>query len=122
MYVVDWTPMQNHNLNVSGGSESINYDLGLGYTGQTGVLKVNPDQWDRYNVNLTLNSKVNDWLDVRWNIMWSRTDHQTPYNFYSATYDYWNYLYRWPATYPFGTYERSEERRVGKEKRCKMIR
>ncbi|HLR90037.1 MAG TPA: TonB-dependent receptor [Balneolaceae bacterium] len=105
MYVEDWTPMQNHNLNVSGGSESINYDLGLGYTGQTGVLKVNPDQWDRYNVNLTLNSKVNDWLDVRWNIMWSRTDHQTPYNFYSATYDYWYYLYRWPATYPFGTYE-----------------
>src|SRR5690625_7713311 len=37
--------------------------------------------------------------------MWSRTDHQTPYNFYSATYDYWYYLYRWPATYPFGTYE-----------------
>src|SRR5690625_2083013 len=88
MYVEDWTPMQNHNLNVSGGSESINYDLGLGYAGQTGVLKVNPDQCDRYNVNLTLNSKVKDWLDVRWNIMWSRTDHQTPYNFYSATYDY----------------------------------
>lgn len=105
MYLKDWTPMQKHDLNISGGSERISYNLGVGYTGQTGVLKVNPDSWDRYNVNLSLNSDVNNWLDARGNIMWSRTDLSTPYNFYSATYDYWYYLYRWPATYPYGTYE-----------------
>ena len=100
-----WTPMQKHNLSVSGGSESISYNLGLGYLGQSGVLEANTDQWKRYNVDLGVESTVNSWLDVRGKFIFSRTDKTEPYTNNSATYDKWYYLYRWPRTYPYGTYE-----------------
>ncbi|MCL6523370.1 MAG: TonB-dependent receptor [Thermoflavifilum sp.] len=42
--------IQDHHLNLSGGSESINYDLGLSYFNQTGI-QVGPQKYDRYTMN-----------------------------------------------------------------------
>lgn len=105
MYMKKWTPQQTHNLTFSGGGEKTNYYLGLGYLGQDGVLKVNPDKFDRYNVTLGINSSVTNWLDVRGKVLLSNTLTTYPFIFSSATYDPWYYLLRWPKTYPYGTYE-----------------
>ncbi|GAB3823844.1 hypothetical protein GCM10028895_31320 [Pontibacter rugosus] len=105
MYLKEWTPQQKHDISVSGGSEKTNYYLGVGYLGQEGVLKVNPDQFDRYNLNLGVNTSVTDWLDVRAKVLYSNSINSTPFVFNSATYDPWYYLYRWPAMFPYGTYE-----------------
>src|SRR5699024_4797700 len=35
----------------------------------------------------------------------SQTNHLQPYANTRGTYDSWYYLYRWPITYPYGTYE-----------------
>ncbi|CAL1517191.1 TonB-dependent receptor [Chitinophaga sp. MM2321] len=105
MYMRDWSPQQKHDINVSGGSASTSYNLGLGYLGQKGVIKVNPDKYTRYNLNLGINSTVNKWLDIRGKVLISNSENVSPFNFGSATYSPWFYLYRWPATYPYGTYE-----------------
>ncbi|HLR32780.1 MAG TPA: SusC/RagA family TonB-linked outer membrane protein, partial [Fodinibius sp.] len=105
MFMKDWTPMQKHNLSVSGGSETTNYNIGLGYLDQSGVMISNTDEWKRYNVDIGLQSTVNDWFEARGKLNFSRINHNQPYTFSSGTYDTWYYLYRWPRTYPYGTYE-----------------
>src|SRR5699024_1046690 len=105
MYMKDWTPMQKHNLNVSGGSESTSYNINLGYLDQSGVMTINTDEWKRYNVDMALNTTVNSWLEARGKLMYSQTNHLQPYANTRGTYDSWYYLYRWPITYPYGTYE-----------------
>ncbi|MGO3305337.1 MAG: TonB-dependent receptor plug domain-containing protein, partial [Sphingobacterium sp.] len=55
MFIKDLTPQQNHNLNITGGSDKINYNAGFGMVSQKGVLKVNEDKYSRYNFNLGVN-------------------------------------------------------------------
>ena len=60
----DWPSMvtqngsqQNHYLAVSGGSESINYHIGVGYNGEKGIYK--GDKSDRINFKGSLDVKLN---------------------------------------------------------------
>ena len=105
MYMNKWTPQQKHDISVSGGSEKTNYYVGLGYLAQEGVLKVNPDEFNRYNVNLGVNTSITDWFDARAKVLYTKSEFTRPFYFSSETYDPWYYLYRWPAVYPYGTYE-----------------
>ena len=105
MFMKEWTPQQKHDLAVSGGTEKTNYRLGLGYLGQDGVLKVNPDQFNRYSLNLNVSTEVTDWMEARGKVIYSKTNFTRPFYFSSETYDPWYYLYRWPIVYPYGTYE-----------------
>lgn len=105
LFMEEWAPQQKHDISVSGGSEKSSYYLGMGYLGQQGVLKVNPDEFNRYNLNLSVNTSVTDWLDTRAKVLYSNTLTTSPFYFSSATYDPWYYMTRWPAVYPYGTYE-----------------
>lgn len=105
MYMKDWTLQQRHNLGVSGGSEKTSYNMNVGYMGQDGILKVNPDKFNRYNLTLSVNTAATDWLDLRGKLIYSKTQFETPFIFSAAQYGPWYYLYRWPAIYPYGTYE-----------------
>jgi TonB-linked SusC/RagA family outer membrane protein len=95
---------QQHNLSVNGSTGKTNYHLGLGYMGDRGVLKVNPDHYNRYSATFKTESEVNDWLKVRSQLMFARTTLETPFQYSSATYDPLYYIYRWPVIYPYGTY------------------
>lgn len=99
------TPMQTHNLTISGSGAKTAYNLNLGYLNQGGVLKVNPDKFERYNINLGVTSNVTKWLTARSKIILSKGTKTRPFYFSSETYDPWYYLYRWQKIYPYGTYE-----------------
>lgn len=103
MYMKDFAPQQKHNVNLNGGSSTISYNLGLGYLNQGGVLKVNPDKFERYNVNASINAKINKFISARSKILYSNTLKTTPYSVNGDTYDPWFYLYRWQRVYPYGT-------------------
>lgn len=105
LYTKKWSPQQNHNLSFSGGSEKLNFNLGLGLLSQRGALKVNEDRFDRYSVNLGVNSKVNRNVDIRGRVMLTLSDTETPFSYGGATYDPLYYLTRWPSFYPYGTLE-----------------
>lgn len=105
MYMKAWTLQQRHDLNISGGSEKTSYTLGIGYLGQNGMLKANPDEFKRNNVTLGVQTTVNKWLDVRGKLLYTNTVFRTPFSFTPDHYNPWYYLYRWPAVYPYGTYE-----------------
>jgi TonB-linked SusC/RagA family outer membrane protein len=105
MYLRDWAPQQTHNLSISGSNAKTGYTLGLGYLNQQGVLKMNPDKFERFNINLGLNSSVTNWLDARTKIILSKAIRTRPYYYSSDTYDPWYYLTRWQSFYPYGTYQ-----------------
>lgn len=110
MYLRDFTPQQKHNISVSGGGEKTSYNLGLGYVGQSGVIKVNPDEYKRYNVSLSVTSTVNEWLDVSSKIMVASSLTTRPFFRLNnslddaAGVDAWFNFYRYPETFPYGTY------------------
>ena len=105
MYVSDYSFSQQHNLNVSGQAGKTNYYIGLGYAGQNGVVKVNPDSYKRYSINTSIETEVFKWLKVRAKMLYTRTNLAEPFNFNTASYDALYYLYRWPAIMPYGTYQ-----------------
>ena len=105
MFLRDWTPQQKHNLSISGGSDKTTYNIGMGYLDQNGVIKVNPDDYKRYTFNANVNTQIRDWWSVRANVMFSRSQKKEPYKYTSGYTDLWYYLLRWPAFYPYGTYE-----------------
>jgi len=111
-YMRNFTPQQKHDISVSGGSEKTNYNLGIGYLAQQGVLKINPDDFNRYNLNLGIGTSVTDWLDVRSKVLYSNSTVTQPFQFSGDNYDPWFYLYRWPAWFPYGTYEGRRFRNV----------
>lgn len=104
MYMKDWSPQQKHDVNISGGSDKTSYNLGLGYLGQDGILKVKPDKFNRYNVSLGVNSSITDWFDARGKVILSNTITTKPFSFSADTYGPWYYLFRWQKTFPYGTY------------------
>jgi TonB-linked SusC/RagA family outer membrane protein len=95
---------QQHNLSVMGKSGNTSYHLGIGYMGDRGILKANPDHYDRYSTTFKTETEVSKWLKVRSQLMFSRTNLESPFIYSSATYDPLYYIYRWPAIYPYGTY------------------
>jgi TonB-linked SusC/RagA family outer membrane protein len=103
MYIQDGFAQQ-HNLSVSGTSGKTNYHLGLGYMGDRGILKANPDHYNRYNASFRTETEVTNWLKVRSQLMFSRTDLESPFTYSSSTFDPLYYIYRWPVVYPYGTY------------------
>jgi TonB-linked SusC/RagA family outer membrane protein len=105
LYIKDYSPSQQHNISVSGSTGKTNIYMGLGYMNQGGVVKVKPDKFDRYSINLNMDTKVSDWLTVRGKFLYSRTDLKTPFQYSSTTYDPLYYLYRWPSIMPYGTYQ-----------------
>lgn len=62
-------PIQKHDIQISGGSEKMKYFAGLGYFGQDGLFeRVN---YNRYNFNLSLDSKVTNTTNVSFSFIGS---------------------------------------------------
>jgi len=102
MFMRDRTPQQNHSLNIAGGSEKVSYNAGFGLLSQTGVLRDNPDKYNRYNFNLGLDADLNDWLAGYAKVLYSTSDVSKPYSF-NGQYEPMFYMYRWPRNFPYGT-------------------
>lgn len=103
MFMKDFTPQQNHNLNITGGSETVNYNAGFGLVSQSGILSANPDRYNRYNFNLGVNADINDWLTGFAKVLYSASDVTKPYSFNGDVYEPIFYMYRWPRNFPYGT-------------------
>lgn len=109
-YIKDWSPQQNHSLSVNGGNGKTNYNIALGYLSQNGMMKVNSDDYTRYNANISLNSELNKYVSVRTGVMFTRSDYDKPFNYAADLYDPMYYLYRWQPMMPYGTFEGKEFR------------
>ena len=94
-------PTQTHNLNVAGSKGNTNFNISLGFLDQSGMMKTtNYDKYSRYNANVRVSTKINDWLTVRAGLMYSKSQKSWAYATNSTTADIWYYVFRWGPTYP----------------------
>lgn len=96
----DWTPQQNHNLQITGGTERISFALSGAYQYQEGILKIKPEKLNKYNFSLSLTGKVNDVLTVDTRVNMRQYDFKYPYSYQDPYY----YMWRWGAYFPYGQY------------------
>jgi len=54
----EYAPQQQHNINLSGGSENVNYFVNLGYANQEGFWKSGDLDYNRYNLRTNIEAKV----------------------------------------------------------------
>jgi TonB-linked SusC/RagA family outer membrane protein len=69
-----------HAINVSGGTEKVNFMISGRYYHQDGVFRYNSDDFNRYNLRFKGSVKVNDWLTI------------------SNNSDFSSYRYKYPLT------------------------
>lgn len=97
----EWIPQQNHNIQFSGGTDRISFYVSGAYNYQEGVLKVNTDKINRFNMTTGITAKITDWLDLDAKIMTRQYTYDYPYTGYMDPY---YTMWRWGAYMPYGSY------------------
>lgn len=64
-------PIQNYNLDVSGGGSRVTYSLGANYFSQKGILDMK-NEYDRYNFRTRIDFNATNWLKLGSNFIWSQ--------------------------------------------------
>ena len=54
----------SHNVDISGKTEKVNYYFSAGYNFTDGMLKYNPDKFNRYNLRSKLDFKITDFWSI----------------------------------------------------------
>ena len=73
----DQHPTTQHQLSISGGNKDVRYYISGSYDRQVGVVKVNPDVFQKYNLRAKLDFNINKHLKMTNNT-----------SFYQSTYDW----------------------------------
>lgn len=63
-------PIQNHSVNVSGGSQQATYSIGTNYFFQEGILDMK-NSYERFNLRSKIDYRANDWLTIGGNAILS---------------------------------------------------
>ena len=98
-------PGQQHNIRVSGGSENIAYYVSAGYSKEGGIMRVHPDQVQKYNISTGVTAHVTKWWDLNVRMLYRNFEYDYPFGYYGATQNYFYYMWRWGAYWPYGTYQ-----------------
>ena len=96
---------QTHNLSVAGNTGKTNYNIGLGYSQTESTLKAaKQNDIDRYNLNLSSNTQVKDWLNIGTKVMYVEKKYTYPYGYEASngTMGLLYYTMRFPTFFPFG--------------------
>lgn len=97
VFLKDWSPSQQHNVSLSGGSEKITYYLGLGYNQKNGLYNYFHDQYKRYNSRANITADVNKWLSLSFKTSYSQENITSPYAGADIGY---NWFHQIPRRYP----------------------
>lgn len=64
--------IQNHNFDITGGSQNATYSVGTNYFFQNGILKTK-NEYERFNLRSKIDFKATDWLTVGGNFIFSNS-------------------------------------------------
>ena len=74
----EWAPQKRHNLQVSGGTETVKYMASLGYVFQDAIYKNSATNYSQFNLRTNLDIKVNEYIKVNLGIMGRREQRRFP--------------------------------------------
>ncbi len=84
-----WSPLNNHNLNLRGGSDNALYFVSAGYMDQGAGFKTGDYGFERLNINSNLDLKINKSLKIDINLGWRREVRE------ENPVEGWNRVYNW---------------------------
>ena len=104
----DQNPVQQHNISLSGGNKSIKYFVSGGYDRQTGMIKTEPDVFNKFNLRSKIEFDINKYMKFSNNTSF----YSSTYSFLGAdgdvqnaiTYSSAHALPIFPMQYPDGSY------------------
>lgn len=73
-----WSPQARHNLQISGGSESVKYMASMGYVNQDAYYKNSATRYQQYSLRINLDAKVNKYINTNIGLMTRREDRRFP--------------------------------------------
>lgn len=73
-----WAPQSRHNLQISGGTESVRYMASLGYVFQDAIYKNSATKYQQYNLRVNVDAKVNEYISTNLGVMVRREDRRYP--------------------------------------------
>lgn len=79
--ITDYAPQQKYDLSISGGSDNASYYVSLGALNKDGYLKNKEknEMFQRYNVLMKADFKVNNWLSLDEKIVFNKQDSDKPH-------------------------------------------
>ncbi len=84
--ILQVAPQTSHSFDINGGTEKARFALGTNYFYQDGILKMK-NEYERLNLKAKLDVKVNNWLTVGGNVIYSNASKFSPQN------SVWNQAY-----------------------------
>jgi TonB-linked SusC/RagA family outer membrane protein len=80
-------PITSHNIEISGGTETVKYYGSVGYQYQEGMWKDNDTKNNRFNFSLNLDAKVTKTTNINLGITGRKQDRAYPYTGYSRLWE-----------------------------------
>ena len=74
----DVKPTTSHTISLSGATKHMNYLVSGGYNYEQGMIKSNPDKYNRYNLRVKLGFDVNDYIKVGNNFSYFNSSYAYP--------------------------------------------
>lgn len=73
----DQHPVQKHSVSISGGNKTVKYFLSGSYDKKVGIIKQNPDVYQKYNLRSKIDFNINKWFKMSNNT-----------SYFASSYDY----------------------------------
>lgn len=86
-YYKKWSPSQEHNISVSGGSKTLTYYVSSNYMTQEGFMRHGTEGFDRYTLTAKLSAKLTDYVKIDYSNRFVRTEYDRPSNMNDSFYD-----------------------------------
>lgn len=71
-------PSMEHALNITGGSEKIDFLVSGRYYEQKGIMQISQDKYNAYNFRAKINARISPWLSISGNTQFSANDYTYP--------------------------------------------
>ena len=89
-----WSPGHKHNVNVSGGSESVRFYASAGYMGQDGMFKDATDKFSRYNFLSSISADLTDNFTIGLKASYTHTTYDAPHAYATKGANWWEQMTR----------------------------
>ena len=97
----DWVPMQQHNLNLNGGSDDVKYFVSAGFLDQASLFESGDWNFNRYNVRSNLDANITKKLSIGLDVAYRFELRDEPQVDLSSAYTELNTSQPvWPASLP----------------------